>query len=220
MEMTGIWGGFYRISLWVMRLAYINILWILFTVIGFIICGYMPATVALFTVIRKWIHKETDIPIFKTFLGSFKKEFKIANLFGIILLITGAILYVDLQYVGTVNDSPLYPILLGGLFLAGVIYFILVLYIIPVYVHYNLSFWQYIKYAILIGLTNLHYSITMVLILYGLYLLMMHIPGLFPFFSISTAAFIVMLSANLSFGDLQRKQNKINNKDKLGTESD
>lgn len=219
MELAGIWGSFYRISLWIMRLAYLNILWILFTIIGFIVFGFMPATVALFTVIRKWIHREVDVPVFQTFLNSFKSEFKKANLFGIIILIIGIILYIDLRYIGSVVDSPFYPILLGVLFLAGIIYFILILYIVPIYVHFNLSFWQYMRYAIMIGLTNIHYSITMVVVLYGLYLLNMNIPGLFPFFALSTSAFVVMWIANLSFMDLKRKQDKIHNKEKMGTKT-
>lgn len=217
MEMGGMWGGFYRISLWVMRLAYINILWGLFTVLGLVFFGYMPATIAMFTVIRKWIQRDTDIPIFKTFLNTFKKEFVKANLFSLVLIFIGLILYVDLRYTGTVTESPFYPILLGGLFLSGVLYVMLILYIGPVYVQYNLTFWQYIRYAIMIGITNLHYSIMMIVIIMGLYYLFMRIPGLFPFFAASTISLVIMWCANLSFMNLVRKQGKVTNKESYKT---
>jgi uncharacterized membrane protein YesL len=34
---------------WVAKLAYVNLLWFLFTAAGLLIFGFMPATVALFT---------------------------------------------------------------------------------------------------------------------------------------------------------------------------
>ncbi len=77
MQMGGIMGGFYRVSEWIMRFAYVNILWGLFTLAGLVLFGFMPATVAMFTVIRKWLMGETDIPVFKTFFASFKKRFSL-----------------------------------------------------------------------------------------------------------------------------------------------
>lgn len=64
---TGTVGGIYHISNWIMRLAYVNFLWILFTLAGFIVFGFFPATIATFAVVRKWIFDTTDIPIFTTF---------------------------------------------------------------------------------------------------------------------------------------------------------
>ena len=37
--MEGLIGGIYRYSEWIMRLAYINILWILFTLLGLVVFG-------------------------------------------------------------------------------------------------------------------------------------------------------------------------------------
>src|SRR5690625_6342583 len=62
---TGPMGGFYTLANWIMRLAYVNILWIAFSLVGIIILGFFPATIGMFTVIRKWIQGDGDIPIFK-----------------------------------------------------------------------------------------------------------------------------------------------------------
>nr|WP_052044317.1 DUF624 domain-containing protein [Alkalihalobacillus alcalophilus] len=64
----------YTISDWIMRLAYINLLWLLFMIIGLFIVGFMPATVAMFTVIRMLLMKEESVPIFKTFLTFLKRN--------------------------------------------------------------------------------------------------------------------------------------------------
>jgi uncharacterized membrane protein YesL len=59
-----------------MKLAYLNLLWIVFSVGGLIVFGSIPASVSLFTIVRKWlINKETDLPIFHTFFQNYKNEF-------------------------------------------------------------------------------------------------------------------------------------------------
>lgn len=209
MEFTGIWGGFYRISLWVTRLVYINILWIFFTIIGLILFGIMPATISMFTVVRKWTMKETEIPIFNTFFVTYKKEFLKSNLFMLILLVVGFILYFNLRYTGYMIESTIYPILLGGLFITSFLYIMLLVYIAPVYVHFDLSFLQYVKYAIMIGATNLHYSITMLVCLTGIYYVSMKVPGLVPFFSVSVSAYVIMFCANLAFNNLVNKKQEL-----------
>ncbi|MCT1575736.1 YesL family protein [Oceanobacillus kimchii] len=217
MEVGGIWGNFYWLCLWIMRMAYLNILWGLFTLLGLIVIGFTPATVAMFRVIRKWLKKETEIPIFETFWSTYKEEFLKSNIFTIIIVTIGLILLVDLSFLGSITEHPIYPLLLSGLFLCGFIYLVLILYIFPLYVNYNLSRWLYIKYAILIGLTNLHYTITMMIVISGLYYLFMRIPGLIPFFSISTTGLVIMGISYLSFKNLDKKRSMENQQAKNST---
>ncbi|GLO66751.1 MULTISPECIES: YesL family protein [Oceanobacillus] len=217
MEVGGIWGNFYWLCLWIMRMAYLNILWGLFTLLGLIVIGFTPATVAMFRVIRKWLKKETEIPIFETFWSTYKEEFLKSNIFTIIIVTIGLILLVDLSFLGSITEHPIYPLLLSGLFLCGFIYLVLILYIFPLYVNYNLSRWLYIKYAILIGLTNLHYTITMMIVISGLYYLFMRIPGLIPFFSISTTGLVIMGISYLSFNNLDKKRSMENQQAKNST---
>ncbi|MDL4840270.1 YesL family protein [Aquibacillus rhizosphaerae] len=209
MEIRGLWGGFYTISQWVMRFVYINLLWIFFTILGLIFFGLMPATISMFTVIRKWIMKQTDIPIFQTFFITYKKEFLKSNLFMVVILVVGVFLYFNLRYAGFMVDSTIYPILLGGFIITTFLYMMLVIYIAPVYVHFNLSFAQYVKYAIMIGATNLHYSITIIVSICGIYYISMKVPGLVPFFSISVSAYIIMFGANLAFNNLVKKKQQL-----------
>ena len=98
MEMEGLTGRFLRICEVISRLAYANLLWILFTVLGLGIFGFMPATVALFTVTRKWVMGDRDIPVFKTFWNTYRKEFFKSTLFGVVLFAIGYIIYIDLAF--------------------------------------------------------------------------------------------------------------------------
>lgn len=208
MEMSGLTGGIFRFCEWLMRLAYANILWILFTLIGFIILGIMPATVAMFTLVRKWLRNEPDIPVFRTFFNTFKKEFITSNLFGLIFAATAYILYIDLQYL-SIATGYLHTLLLSALVLTGTVFTLLLMNFFPVYVHYDLKFLQYMKYSVMIGITNLHYTIMMGLGLWLIYYFFMFIPGLLPFFSISVPAFFIMWIGMLAFHAIERKREKV-----------
>ncbi|MFA9556724.1 DUF624 domain-containing protein [Evansella sp. AB-rgal1] len=62
MDNKGLIGNLYRVSEWLIRLAYINILWMLFTIVGLIILGIAPATATVFTIIRKWFMETRIFP--------------------------------------------------------------------------------------------------------------------------------------------------------------
>ena len=51
---------FYAITEYVMQLAYINLLWILFTLLGFGIFGLFPSTAALFAVTNEWVTEQKN----------------------------------------------------------------------------------------------------------------------------------------------------------------
>ncbi|KPC99769.1 hypothetical protein LR69_02005 [Geobacillus sp. BCO2] len=91
-------GKLYRACEWITRLAYINLLWLVFTVFGLVILGIAPATVALFTIVRKWLlFHDHDVPVLKTFVRTYKGEFWRANRIGL-LLMAAAIFSISIFY--------------------------------------------------------------------------------------------------------------------------
>src|SRR4051794_15867366 len=76
-------GNVYKYCDWIMKFGYLNLLWMLFTLTGLIIFGFMPATISLFTITRAWIRGNTDIPIWSTFLKVYKSEFVKSNKVGL-----------------------------------------------------------------------------------------------------------------------------------------
>lgn len=197
---------FYLLLEWVMWLAYINLLWIGSALIGIIVFGIFPATIAMFTVIRQLLLKDTTgKQILKTFVLTYKKEFFKSNLIGLIFSLVGYLLYLDFLYIQNMNGATYYVFQIGLIFIS-IIYFISLLYIVPVYVHYNLKFHQYFRHALLIGILS---PITTILIVIGLtllYFLLVLIPGLIPFITTSTCAFIIMGCALFGFCRLEDKQ--------------
>ncbi|MBB5326353.1 putative membrane protein YesL [Anoxybacillus tepidamans] len=199
-------GKLYRVCEWITKLAYINILWVLFTLVGAVIFGIAPAAVALFTIVRKWlVFHDNDVPVFKTFFQTYKKEFWRANCFGIVFIAVAYILYIDVLYLAHVPSSfrLLFSIVL---FIIFIFYIVTLLYIFPIYVHYKLNFWQYMKYALLIGMANPLMTLIMLMSAGVLFVVFMYIPGLIPFFSISLFSLVVMGSALRAFRKVEEKQ--------------
>ena len=189
MKFNEVTNSIFRVCEIISKMVYVNLLWILFTVLGLGILGFMPATVALFTVTRKWVMGDKDIPVFKTFWSTYRKEFFKSTLLGVILFVIGYIIYIDLVLLPT---GGIINLLRLGIFICGVLFAIVLLYIFPVYVHYDWNKRLYMKYALLVGASHPHYTLLMVAGIVGLYYITITIPGIIPFFSVSVLAYILM----------------------------
>ncbi|MBU9721779.1 YesL family protein [Bacillus alkalicola] len=201
-------GKFYRTTEWIWRLAYVNLLWLLTTALGLFFLGVIPATVAMLTVFRKWLMGDTEISIFKTYIGSLKKDFLKVNILGIIFAVLGYILFFNYHYLGVIEGVQ-HTVMSIGWYTGLFVYVITLLYIFPVYVHFDLKLMQYIKTAFIVGVVNplaiLSLIISIALTVYILYV----IPGIIPFFGPSLVGFLIMWAAYLSFNRIDRKKEKI-----------
>ena len=65
----------YHLLEWVMKLLFLNLLWIGFTLIGFGVFGLFPSTVAMFQLIMDLINKK-DTKMVATFWNSYQSNFK------------------------------------------------------------------------------------------------------------------------------------------------
>ncbi|WP_251551465.1 YesL family protein [Neobacillus muris] len=204
MQMNGLTGALYKLCEWVLKLAFINVLWLAFSIAGLVVFGVFPATIAMFVIVRKMLMGEFDVPVFKTFWGSYKKEFIKSNLLGLILVILGYFLYVDihlLQNTGGYLNLIYYPVLLICL---G--YVLTVCYVFPTFVHYDLKVHQVLKTAFYIMLFNPLSTALMAIGAVAIYLLMTTVPGLIPLFCGSVLAVILMWSAFFAFSKVERIQ--------------
>lgn len=209
MAPKGGWAsGFYRVCDWVYKLALVNLLWILFTLVGLLFFGLFPATAASFTVIRKWLLGQKNFPLFKTFVGVFRREFVKGNLYGFMLTALGTLLYMDLKlfqgFDGFIN--LLFSYFFICLFF---LYLVMMLYAFPVYVHFRLNFFQYIKQVLLIVVISPIRSITLAALSFAVYFLMMNIPATVPFFGISVEVFVMMGFSLRVFRKIGERQERI-----------
>ena len=191
MKRKGFSGFIYMITELVMQFAYLQLLWLVFTLMGLGILGIFPSTAALFSVVRKWIMGEEDVPVFKTFWQTYKTEFVRVNGLGLILSAIGWLLYVDYHFFtsGTTMGSSILKIitlLIIYLFMTTCIYFF------PIFVHFRYRFFEYFKYSFLYSVSTPLKTAGLLIISYIIYFLLMKVPVLFLFFSGSVISYMWM----------------------------
>jgi uncharacterized membrane protein YesL len=201
-------SGLYGLTEWITRFAYVNLLWISFSIMGLVIFGFCPATVAMFTILRKWIMGEPDIPVFKTFWNTYKTEFFRSNGLGIVFVLVAGLVFADLYYMRINQNNflklshiPLYLFIFAALMTA--------IYIFPVYVHYNVRFLQIFKNSFLIMLINPINNIIILLGITAVFFVLKVLPALLFFFGGSVSAGIIMASCYLSFQKIESKKRKV-----------
>ncbi|TXC90608.1 DUF624 domain-containing protein [Metabacillus litoralis] len=206
LESAGWTSGVLRICDWISKFAYINLLWIFFTLIGFIIFGIAPSTVALFSIVRKWIMGEHNISIFSSFWNVYKSEFKKANiLWGTLLCIIG-FMYIDLVLINSMQGI-LHYIFLTCFVIMTFIFSIVLIYIFPVYVHLEGSILQYYKSAILLGTSFPFRTFTMILAVVTGILIGLIFPGVALLFFGSGVAFVLMYLSYSIFASMNLSTN-------------
>lgn len=190
---------------WIMRFAYVNLLWIGFTLLGAVVLGFFPATIAMFAVIRKWIMGETDIPVFQTFWTTYKSEFIRSNGLGLIIVIVGGLMVLNLVFMRNSGDSftnmiqiPLYMFM----FVAVLTMF----YLFPIYVHYELKLRQIFKNSFLMMMINPIENLVMISGVVAVFFVVRFVPGLGFFFGASLTAGIIMGTVYLVFNKMDKKK--------------
>lgn len=151
--MNSLANGLYYFFDWITKFAYLNFLWLMFSLFGLIVLGFIPATFAMFAVVRKWHMGEHDKAIFKTFWNAYRDNFYKTNLMGYILVVIGYILSIEFQILRA-SDNVVYFIASYGVLALFILYFITLIYFFPIFVHFNLSSHEYIKWPFIIGVIH------------------------------------------------------------------
>jgi uncharacterized membrane protein YesL len=202
MERNRLLTGIYNLCKWITHFAYMNILWFLFTLLGGVVFGIIPSTVAMFAIARKTAMGEEDIPVFKTFWGTYRSEFLRSNLLGLILTVIGLVWYFDLHFFRQFEGS-IYTIMNYAMMMLGMVFFILLIYVFPVYVHYDLKLYQYLTYALKIGFLRPASVIFMFVGTLCTYYFLIYLPGLIPLFGITFFVYFNMWIAFKSFLNIE-----------------
>lgn len=175
MQVSGVYGGFYRISIWITRFASVNLLWFLFTlpffffvynlllvqtvnemiVTGFIVLTlapfiFFPATTALFSVTRRWIMKE-DIRLISTFWKYYKQEYKMSMVGGIWISLICLLLGIDFYFYLQTSQSDIF---LAFLVIVTFLFSIVTIHFFSIIVHAKTKIIHALKNAMLITITN------------------------------------------------------------------
>lgn len=198
------WEKFNDILQWIVKIAYLNVLWIVFTAAGLGIFGLFPATGALFTIVHKWYNREPVNGILKTFAKTFLNEFIPLNKYGILFLIFGYMLVYDLLFI-QMNDERLkflYPIIV----FIGIIYIVTLLYFFPTYLRFDLKFFQYIKQSFFIGASSIVETMIILMAIMILTIIIRFIPGILPVYSGSVIALVITWCSNRAIERIKLKK--------------
>ena len=200
----GGWERFNQITTWMMKIAYLNILWLLFTIAGLFLFGLFPATAAMFSVIRNWFIGKSEVSIWTAFWGFFQKNFVKLNGFALLFYGFAYFLYYDFSFI-QLNPGKLdflFPVLL----LITLIFIITSIYFFPIYVHFDLKYFQYIKQSFLIAVVSPLETISIILSIIALYLIVTLLPGIIPLFTGSVLAYIITWLSFRAFERIKLKK--------------
>lgn len=134
------------------RLMILNLLWIVFTLLGGGLFGFGPSTIALFDVTRKWIQKEegNDKELFFRYLSAFKKNFLVGNIAGFGIGLIFYMLLVNYRYTN-LRGELLYTVINVATMFFFFIFLIVLAYLIPLYVHYEMDWKNYFGKAFVLS---------------------------------------------------------------------
>lgn len=165
-------GKIYKAMELIMNAFLLNLLWLL-TCLP--ILTIFPATTAMFGVVREW-KKQNDIHIFSAFFRLFKENFKRSIVIGMLWLVFTGLLLGDFIIINQVNSSVKY-ILFSFFFLMGILYLFVSTYIFPVLVHYQVTWKNAIKNALLLSISRLHHTILSILIIAAGLVICFYLPA-------------------------------------------
>jgi uncharacterized membrane protein YesL len=205
--------GITRLLEWIMRLAVINVLWVLFSLpVVFVTLPvffadnasavftnlliiamlapffFFPATTAMFGVVHHWIFGDADVPLFQTYWKSYKQNYAKSLKSGIILTIIWLIVGIDIYYFSNVN------LFIGGFFLIGSFFlFNLTIYYFANSVHTDLKIFALIKNSFLLSIINPVYNLCIFVINATIiYISFFVFTGFIPFFIGTMISFVTL----------------------------
>lgn len=189
--MENVMNKFNLISEWVMNLFILQVLWIGGTLGGGIVFGLFPATIALYASLRKLNCPEAEFSLFRYFVETYKENFKESLIIGLWYVLAAIIGFIYSQFISQTTNSWLaytHIFMYLILFLIG----LLLLYIIPVYVHYEVKLRNLVKTSFFIMLVNMKWNLPLILTLVAVSLIFIRFSVVFLFFGVSLPAFIVL----------------------------
>lgn len=159
----------------------LQILWILYSLKGFIILGVFPATVSIVNIYYKWLQGDRNLSIIHEFKEGYKVNFKQANQIGYLYALIFGLLYIDLRVsVVYIQSIILHTVLLLLTLLTAIV----CIYSLIITVRYNFSLKDTLKQSFFVSLSVPIYTIATLIGIILVSSLMYNFIFLFLFFGI------------------------------------
>ena len=196
---------FYVLSNWITKLFYLQCLWLVGTLAGGVILGLVPSTISLYASIRQLYLGEMDLKLATYFIDYYKNTFKDSIVIGSLYTIAFIIVFSYLQFINATSDSSIaYLHIL--LYIAMIILFLIMMYIIPVYTHYDVKLIAIIKNGFFISLINIKYNIYLLSSLLAFFLILSRYQIIIVFFGISLPGFLNVFFCMKAFEYYEEKR--------------
>lgn len=188
-------GSLDRLLKIILQVAWLNFLWIIFSLLGVVVVGVFPATTAAINVARKWVQKKEVKSIYQLFKQTYKGEFIKSNIIGAILLFTAVILFINYHALLQLGDqTPI--IVVFAYYFVIFLYGIILIWIFPLLSHYQTTIMQYFKNAFIIGISKMPITIAIGFAIFVIIYFSLELPTLLLFGTVSliavTVAFLTM----------------------------
>lgn len=122
--MTAVTEGIRIGCVWIARIAWLNLLWLLFTLAGLVVLGFFPSAVACYQIARDLIHRpdSRDEPMLSRYAALVRENALSANVAGAGVVTVGAMLAVGLQLAWTAEGATWQLPLLGVAVIAATVF--------------------------------------------------------------------------------------------------
>ncbi|SER67629.1 Uncharacterized membrane protein YesL [Gracilibacillus ureilyticus] len=191
----------------ILRVVYVNLLAIVFSFAGLVIFGFFPALVATFYLMRKWLLGESDLPIARTFLNIYKQYFIKSNLSGLIFVLTGSLLYINLS-IAEVAPNELIQLSYYPILTVLMVFLTCSLLIIPISLQFSVTWISAVKHSFLLLFVNPFLTVLLAGSVIAFSFIFKIIPGLFLFTGISIFACLVQFFSLKIFRSMAARSNK------------
>ena len=179
-----------RLLRWIIKIFWLHVLIIGFSIFGLFVAGLFPAIVAALSVSKKWLDQE-EFSIAKEFKKVYFQEFLKANLLGWFFALIGLVLYINYTVMIQMGDQL-------SVFVVFAYYFIIFVYMtvlawaFPLYVHKKERLGTLIKNAFIMGVTFLPRTIGIFVGVFIILYISLSIPTMLLFFTGSLLALFFM----------------------------
>ncbi|MGO4591528.1 YesL family protein [Paenarthrobacter sp. 2TAF44] len=170
---------FFDTLLWI---ACLNMLWIVFTLLGGVVLGAGPSTAAAHILIREKVQGNA-VPLMRRYAKEYFKNFGKGNALGVPVLVVAASLALNWGYfsagwdLGSQVASA--AILLAVLFAAGTL-----CYLFPMFARYDLTIPQYFLMSSRFAMRHLAGTVILLFVTAAAVFACRSLPGLVPFFGV------------------------------------
>src|SRR5690625_7229586 len=132
--MKNITNWYILLGEWAFKLFYLNLLWLMFSLLGLGLLGVFPATVSVYTLLRNVMVKSNkNKKLFKTFWMTYKKEIVKSNVLGYTFIIFCSILYIDFKILIQLNASVLNQSIMVFISILIMLIIVIFIYLFPIY---------------------------------------------------------------------------------------